>query len=988
MTGFPIRQAALVGAALGLGLWCTQASLDVAGVEGTVVRVAMLPSWTMLIALVVAGAAGAMAVVAGVARLVAPRAGLAGRHAAATGALDVLRPGTAAALLALPYLPWLADWLPALVLLAGPGAWLWWSMIAGQSLVALYRQLVGRTDSDTQEGHSDGRLSSAVDARRDAGTGPQTGGSRAQVAETATSKSRDLTPNLTPRRRRWTTGVFLASVLLSGTVAGQFIRTPLFPGGDEPHYLIVAQSLWRDGDLRIENNHQRRDYDEYFHRDLAPHYLTRGVDREIYSIHPVGMPVLMAPVYAAGGYELVVLAFVLMGAAALTLAWRLAWAVTGSAAAATFGWASLAAGVPWVFNTFAIYPEIPAATATLAAFTATSGWRAGRDWTPPSLLHVGRFVATGVAIGLLPWLSTKYVVMGAALGLVVLARIWLPSPAAPDVRRRSLARTLAVGLPSAVSLAGWFLFFHWIWGTYSPSAPYGSQRETRLEYLPQGGPGLFFDQEYGVMLAAPALLLAIPGLWLLLRRRDGARRLTLELLATCAALLGVVGAFHIWWGGSAIVGRPMVAALPLLIVPVAAQWQASRQAPWRRAAQFALLWIGIGLTALVALAQNGLLLVAGRDGSWQVLEYLSPASNVWTLLPSFLRQTPGEAAVLTGVWVAALLATGVVLGLASRVGRATIDAERTGGAAAWSAVVCVGVVAAVSGVVAVALPPSTPPQPIDGRARVRMLDELDATRRPNAVLYTPFTPIAADAVPGLFPIRVNATGETTMDRDTQLFGQRLSLPAGTYGVDLVFPPGAPAVDGAIALQVGRAGPAYQSWDVALTPPGTWGRAFDLPVDAGFVGFKVTPDIAAAGPQVRVTPQRVVPASARPSTRGVLASARFDDVQVFVHGEDAWPERDGVWMRGRTTAELTVRTDTERPLTLDMRAGAVPVRVTVALDGVVREVSLTPGESEAVTFPASPRPRALRVTTSDGFIPADVEPGSRDRRLLGSWVMFR
>ena len=76
----------------------------------------------------------------------------------------------------------------------------------------------------------------------------------------------------------------------------------LYPCGDEPHYLVIAQSLWRDGDLKIENNHTRRDYKEYFAPDLDPHYLTRGADNEIYSIHPVGMPVLMAPVYAAGGY--------------------------------------------------------------------------------------------------------------------------------------------------------------------------------------------------------------------------------------------------------------------------------------------------------------------------------------------------------------------------------------------------------------------------------------------------------------------------------------------------------------------------------------------------------------------------------------------------------------------------------------------------------------------------------------------------------------
>ena len=44
-------------------------------------------------------------------------------------------------------------------------------------------------------------------------------------------------------------------------------------------------------------------------------------------------------------------------------------------------------------------------------------------------------------------------------------------------------------MPIAISLAGWFMFFYTIWGTFSPSAPYGSQRETKLAYLPAGGPG-------------------------------------------------------------------------------------------------------------------------------------------------------------------------------------------------------------------------------------------------------------------------------------------------------------------------------------------------------------------------------------------------------------------------------------------------------------------------------------------------------------------
>jgi hypothetical protein len=951
------RQAALIGVSVGLGLWASGASLDHAAGPSGPIRVAMLPSLWRLLLLVVVGSA-ATVTLAALFRLVLRRR--ADGLAADARALDTVRPLAAAGLLVLPYLPWLPDALPALLLLAGPGAWIWWGVLAGQVLAALV--VLGDL--------------------------------------TPTWSSRDLTPDLPPavraHARRWTTAIFLASVLASGVLADRFIRTPLFPGGDEPHYLIVAQSLWRDGDLRIENNHTRRDYDEYFHRDLAPHYLTRGVDREIYSIHPVGMPALMAPIYAAAGYEGVVAALVLLGAIALTLAWRLAWAVTASAGAATFGWATLALGVPWAFNTFSVYPEIPAATAAMVAFAVTSGWRPGVTPVHPPLLRLWRFLVTGVALGALPWFSTKYAVMAAALGLVVMARLWLPWPPDAISRTRAVARSLAVGVPCALSLAGWFLFFKTIWGTYSPAAPYGSQRETRLEYLPQGGPGLLFDQEYGIVLFAPALLMVLPGLWALWRMRAGGRRLALELVAVWVGLLGVVGSFHIWWGGSAIVGRPVVAALPLLVVAVAAQWQASAGAPMRRASQLALLWIGMGLCVMVATAQNGLLLVAGRDGTSQVLSYLAPSSGVWTLLPTFLRQSPGAAALLAALWVLPLLVTGALTARLSRGesdSTAGVPTTRTspGRAAAVSAFLAVSVVALVSGIAQAVMTPSTPAPDLARRPRVRLLDEFDADRRPLAVRYAPLSRIAAEDVPPLFPLLVNERGAQAVDRATQLFGQRLSLPAGRYGLDVVLPPADAAqapIAGTLALQVGRTGPAYASWDLDLTAPATWGRAFSLPVDVGFVGLKASPAVAAAGPQVRITPQAIVPASKRPSTRGVLGSGRYGDVQVFVHGEDAWPERDGLWVRGRTTAELTVVPASPRPLTLDVRAGARAVDVTLELGPHVRRATLTPGMSSSVTFPAGFEAQGLRVTTSDGFVPAEVEPGSRDRRLLGCWIAFR
>ena len=155
-----------------------------------------------------------------------------------------------------------------------------------------------------------------------------------------------------------TLAIFVATAAAAGLAAQRLTGTALFPSGDEPHYLVIAQSLWRDGDLKIENNHQRGDYREYFAGDLEPHYLTRGTDSEIYSIHPIGIAVLLAPIYALAGYQGAVWALILMGALAAAIAWRWTVATLNAPGAATFAWAAIALSAPFMFNTFTIYPEI------------------------------------------------------------------------------------------------------------------------------------------------------------------------------------------------------------------------------------------------------------------------------------------------------------------------------------------------------------------------------------------------------------------------------------------------------------------------------------------------------------------------------------------------------------------------------------------------------------------------------------------------------
>ncbi len=87
-------------------------------------------------------------------------------------------------------------------------------------------------------------------------------------------------------------------------------------------------------------------------------------------------------------------------------------------------------------------------------------------------------------------------------------------------------------------------------------------------------------------------MLAGFGFWTMIRRPGALRRLGLEIGLIVAALAFTVGAFRIWWGGSAAPGRPMVVGLLVLMLPMAVQIGSARAGSPRRAAQHLLVWVG------------------------------------------------------------------------------------------------------------------------------------------------------------------------------------------------------------------------------------------------------------------------------------------------------------------------------------------------------------------------------------------------------------
>ncbi len=469
-------------------------------------------------------------------------------------------------------------------------------------------------------------------------------------------------------RRPWLSAA-LAALVVYGVAAWEV--SPSVPGGDEPHYLIITQSLLSDGDLRIENNHERGDYRAYFAGDLSkPDYRRRGRNGEIYSIHAPGLPVVVAPAFAAGGYPGVVLFLILAAAAGSGLAWYLAWLVTGRHGAAWFGWAAVTLSTSAVFHSFTVYPDGVGGVLVLTGVWALL--RAGRDAgsgderLAPWLLH-------GAALAMLPWLHTRFALLAGGLGALVL----LDS----GRNRNAAGKAVAFLVVPAVSALCWVGFFIAVYGTPDPSAPYANE-EGSVAFIPGGLAGIFFDQRFGLLAYAPVLVFAFIGLgrmaWTRLHRR-----LALELLFVLVPYLLAVTHFAMWWGGTSAPARFLVPMLPMLAIPAAVSWTLMRRRA-ARATAVAALGCSVYATAALVFVDGGRMAYNVRQGYALWLEWLNPASELARGLPAWWRGSEPLLYRDTLVWAAAFTAAAVSLRLLeSRRGLRTRGAMAAAAMAAY-----------------------------------------------------------------------------------------------------------------------------------------------------------------------------------------------------------------------------------------------------------------------------------------------------------------
>lgn len=421
------------------------------------------------------------------------------------------------------------------------------------------------------------------------------------------------------RRPAWTLWRLFGLAWLSSMACAPWISR-WTNTGDAPHYLMMTEAMAERGSTDLGDAYSSRRWLRYYDRDDLKEQ-TLPVQGHHYPLHRPGLAILLAP-----GWKLLgawgarwMHAAMSAGAAALLFWALLGWVDSRRALAA---WALFALSAPWLLHAPGMMSEALPAAAWLLALAA---WR-GR--APAWLAFFGA--------GALTWMNLRFYPLAALLALqsAWLLRGW---------RWRGLAIAAALALGALALNAHQF-------GSWHPLASFehnhvGADQLYRWHQALWNSAGLWLDQEYGLLVWAPAYALAAAGLRLRWRRAPGLAAHELAgLLLYLAPLAGVQ-----WWHGDMAPARYLVPATPLLALFAAEAIDlGSRGQRWLLAVTAFLAWLMAALPWLCYSKQQGqnlLLRLLGEHLGF-ALTPLAPSfiiirssSAVWALLAVLLVLT-------------------------------------------------------------------------------------------------------------------------------------------------------------------------------------------------------------------------------------------------------------------------------------------------------------------------------------------------------------
>lgn len=343
------------------------------------------------------------------------------------------------------------------------------------------------------------------------------------------------------------------SVFIFGLISGIYNTFIYPPTGDEPHYLLMAQSLVKDHDMNLENDYVfEKTYRNFYPSELEYKNIhnTAGKNgKGIYSIHNPGISLLISiPYMIAGRYGAqFLIAFFAAILAVLIFKASISSGSDEKTAAASAIITSVI--IPFSAGASLILTEMPSACAVVyCAFFIRDIFRGEKKEIKSDIIF---FICTGFLV----WLHPKMFVFSGIF--------WAAWIIAVIVKKRFNAKeAIFLNIIFFVFISLYIIYYYSIFGFFAFTGMkniYVSSSfffDFNLFHIIKAFFAIFFDRDYGLFFFSPVFILSFTGVIFMTAKKEHIELLPFYFTIPYFCL------FLVWndWTGSMAPARQLIPA--------------------------------------------------------------------------------------------------------------------------------------------------------------------------------------------------------------------------------------------------------------------------------------------------------------------------------------------------------------------------------------------------------------------------------------------
>ncbi|HEY4035365.1 MAG TPA: hypothetical protein VGL94_15515 [Ktedonobacteraceae bacterium] len=327
-------------------------------------------------------------------------------------------------------------------------------------------------------------------------------------------------------------------------VSTLYVAIGYWPSGDEPHYLLISETLIKYHSLDVMKAYQHRDYLSFYPGLLTPHIVR--VQGRVLPLHDVGGPILwLIPFFLFGRLGAVwfmaaISVLIVLNIYKLLLAMEIQQCIAFNV--------SLALALASPLCIYAHLNFIEPIAALVCVYVL-------RKFIERNV-HISTLLMSSILLGLLPWTHVRFVLIEAPLFFMMLWRLY------QQYRLHKIVYYVAYILPIALLTLGLEVFSWLFMGSFNPAINQVAGHNVIFEVWPfKALFGLLFDQDHGLLICFPLSALLLVGLVLSAKKRYLTYNLSM-LLISVPYVIGFT-TFHDWYGGWSPPARYVFVLLPV-----------------------------------------------------------------------------------------------------------------------------------------------------------------------------------------------------------------------------------------------------------------------------------------------------------------------------------------------------------------------------------------------------------------------------------------